>query len=160
MKRIARRTLAMAAAVMAAGVVAVPLANAADTQQSAGACPGCGQGPGAGPRRGRMFDVKTVTTVQGDVDSVTTDAGRRGQGVFLTLATGSEKLQVVVGPSFYLDQQPLKLAQGDKIEVKGSRTTRRGQTLIIAQEIRKGDQVLTLRDAEGIPLWSRGRARQ
>jgi hypothetical protein len=29
-----------------------------------------------------------------------------------------------------------------------------GQEVVIAREIKKGDQVLTLRDAKGFPMWS------
>ena len=29
-----------------------------------------------------------------------------------------------------------------------------GEDVVIAREIKKGDQVLTLRDAKGFPLWS------
>ncbi len=152
MNRIVGTWTALAIAALATGSVAVPIVSLAEEQQPPASCQGCGQRAVAGGRR--MFDPKSVTTLQGDVESVQTGGGRRGQGVFLTLATGSEKLQVVVGPSFYLEQQPMKLAQGDKVEVKGSRTTWSGRPVMIAQEIRKGDQVMILRDAEGVPQWS------
>lgn len=160
MNRDAKRLVTIAAAALAAGLVAAPLLGAAQAEQGPGRCPGCAQGAGAGPRGGgRMYDPKTVTMVQGQIDAIQTGGGRRMHGVHLTMTVGSDKLQVVVGPSFYLDQQPVKLAQGDTVEVKGSRTTRGGQPVIIAQEIHKGDQVLALRDADGVPLWSRGRGR-
>lgn len=161
MNRLTGRWMGLAAAVLATGLTTAPLTSAAQEQQAPGACPGCGQRTGRGPRSGgRLFDPKTVTTVQGDIDAVQTREGRRARGVLLTLTVGSEKLQVVVGPSFYVDEQSVKLAQGDKVEVKGSRTTWGGQPVMIAQEIRKGDQVLSLRDSDGVPLWARARARQ
>ncbi len=150
--------LAWLAAAITLAVPAATLAQAAEP----GACPGGCAHEGRGPRGRhgpRMFDPKSVTTVQGDVVSVDTVEGRRGQGVHLTLAMGSEKLLVVLGPSFYLEQQPTKVTQGDRIEVKGSRITWGDQPVLVAQEIKKGSEVLTLRDAEGIPLWS-PRARQ
>jgi hypothetical protein len=107
-----------------------------------------------------MFDPKTVTTVQGDIVNIQADQGRRGQGVHLTLAVGSENLQVIVGPSFYLDEQSVRLVAGDKVEVKGSRSTWGGQPVLVAQEIRKGNDALTLRNADGVPLWARGGGRQ
>jgi hypothetical protein len=140
----------------AATTLAVPAAAIAQAAQ-AGSCPGCAQGSGSGPRGhpgARMFDPSSVTTVQGDVDSVDTIEGGRGQGVHLTLAMGSEKLVIVLGPKFYLDEQPLKVAKGDRIEVKGSRVTWGEQPALVAQEIKKGNEVLQLRDSEGIPLWS------
>ncbi len=145
----------------AAAALTIPFAVLAQ-DAGPGACPGgCAQGAGRGPggRHGaRMWDSKSVTTVQGDVESVDAIQGRRHQGVHLTLAVGSEKLRVVVGPSFYLDQQSVKLAPGDRIEVKGSRITWGEQAVLVAQEIKRGNDVLTLRDADGIPRWSPMRA--
>jgi hypothetical protein len=41
-----------------------------------------------------------------------------------------------------------------RIEVKGSRVTFEGKPALIAAEVRKGDEVLKLRDEAGMPLWS------
>lgn len=159
MKSLARTIASLGAA----AALAVPLAAMAQ-DAGPGTCPGgCAQGMGRGPggRHGaHMWDPKAVTTVQGDIESVDATQGRRHQGVHLTLAVGSEKLLVVVGPSFFVDQQPVKLAKGDRIEVKGSRITRGDQPVLVAQEIKRGNDVLTLRDADGIPLWSPMRAQK
>jgi hypothetical protein len=147
------------------GALAIPLALRADTAEP-GTCPGGGQACAGGPRRGggwgmgmgaRGFDPSTVTTVQGKVESVEAGQGRRGHGVHLKLSAGSETVWVVVGPSFWLDEQPVKLAAGDLVDVKGAKSVRFGQQVIVAQEIRKGAQVLTLRDEDGRPAWRRGR---
>lgn len=159
MNSVARKVVWLATA----AALAVPLVAMAQAA-TPGACPGgCAQGAGRGPggRHGaHMWDPKALTTVQGDIVSVDTELGRRHQGVHLTLAVGSEKLLVVVGPSFYVDQQPVKLAQGDRVEVTGSRITRGDQAMLVAQEIKKGNDVLSLRDADGIPLWSPMRAQK
>ena len=121
-----------------------------------GACGGCGrmgERAGAGPR---MFDTKTVTTVQGEVSDIEHIEHRHHGGVHLTLAMGSETVTVHLGPDFYLEGQELQLKEGDKVEVKGSRVTVDGKPLIVAQEVRRGNLVLALRDANGAPLW-RGR---
>jgi hypothetical protein len=55
--------------------------------------------------------------------------------------------------------QQFQFAKGDAITVTGSKVRIAGQDVIIAREIKKGDQVLTLRDAKGFPLWS-GRGRR
>jgi len=116
----------------------------------AAACPGHGwmRGPGA-----RAFDTSSMTTFQGDIVEVQRIARGRHQGVHLTVAMGSEHVTVHLGPDFYVDGQPLKLAKGDKVEVKGARTTVDGQTVVIALEVRRGDQVLALRDTGGVPIW-------
>lgn len=147
------------------GALAFPLALRAETP-AAGACPGGGQAcaQGGGPRRGpgrgmHGWDPATVTTVQGKVESVEAGQGRRGQGVQLKLSAGAETVWVVLGPSSYVDAQPVKIAAGDLVDVKGAKSVRFGQQVIVAQEIRKGAEVLTLRDENGAPRWRRGRAR-
>jgi hypothetical protein len=47
-----------------------------------------------------------------------------------------------------------KIQKGDTIEVKGSRVTITGKPAIIAAEVKKGDNVLVLRDNNGIPAWT------
>ncbi len=128
-------------------------------QGGGGNCPGCA-GPGkAGARNARWYDPATVTTVQGEIVEVKRLAGARHAGVHLTLATGAEKLDVHLGPDFYVDRQAVKLASGDRVEVKGSRVTMGGAPAILAQEVRRGADVLALRDANGVPLW-RGQGRR
>jgi hypothetical protein len=63
-------------------------------------------------------------------------------------------LAVHLGPSFFVDQQSLKLANGDRVEVKGSRILLDGTPTLIAQEITRGDESMVLRDANGFPLWA------
>jgi hypothetical protein len=105
-----------------------------------------------------MFDETTVTMIQGDVVEVQQiERGRRG-GVHLLVASGSERLDVHLGPAAYLEDQGLTLAKGDRIEVKGSRVEFDGKPAIIAQEVRRGGQVVALRDESGLPLW-RGQRR-
>jgi hypothetical protein len=45
------------------------------------------------------------------------------------------------------------------VEVKGSRVTFEGKPAIIAAEVKKGDEVLKLRDENGFPMWSGWRRR-
>jgi hypothetical protein len=105
----------------------------------------------------RLFDPATVTTVEGQISEVQRiPRGRRHEGVHLLLSTGSETLDVHLGPDAYVDRQKMKVAKGDAIKVTGSRVTVDGKPAIIAQEVTKGDERLVLRDATGTPAWSRG----
>ncbi len=121
-----------------------------------------GPGGGRGGGYGRMYDPKTVATLSGEVTSVDRVAwGRRGQGVHLTLNTGQETIPVHLGPSWFIDQQAVKIAAKDRIEVTGSRVDFQGKKVIIAAKVKKGGQVLKLRDAQGIPVWAgQGRGRR
>jgi hypothetical protein len=111
-----------------------------------------------------MYDVKTEATVKGTIDSVetVTGAGARGRGaaggMHLVLKTVAGTLQVHVGPTAYLAEKGIVLAKGDAVEILGSRVTIGGEPVLIARQIKKGDQTWTLRDPSGRPLWS-GRGR-
>jgi hypothetical protein len=48
----------------------------------------------------------------------------------------------------------MTFAAGDAITVVGSKLTMGAEEVLIAREIKKGDQALTLRDANGFSLWS------
>jgi hypothetical protein len=136
-------------------VMAAPLAA---SSQPAGA--GAGRGCGRGARGARLFDPKTVTTIQGDILEVErVPRCRRAEGVHLMVSAASEKLGVHLGPSFFVDEQSLKLAKGDRIEVKGSRIVLDGNPVLIAQEIKRGSESMLLRDTNGFPLWAGARAR-
>lgn len=121
-----------------------------------------GGGWGPGGQYGRLYDVKSVETVSGEVTGVEemTAFKNMGRGVHLRLETDKESISVHLGPAWYVERQDTEIAVGDKIEVKGSRITYEGKPAIIAAEIHKGDEVLMLRDAGGIPMWAGWRRSQ
>lgn len=119
--------------------------------------PGMGAG-GGGPRvhYGTMWDSKTIETLIGEVvaiDKYVPGRGGTSYGVRLSLKTEKETITVVLGPVWYIEEQRIKFTANDKIEVKGSKMSIQGRPTIIAQEVKKGDQVLKLRDDKGAPLW-------
>lgn len=107
----------------------------------------------------RNYNPKTVETVQGKVLSVekTSPPAQRGHGVHLMLQTDKETIEVHLGPAGYLEKQALQIAANDTITVTGSRVMMDGKPAIIAGQIKKGDEVLKLRDENGVPAWSAGR---
>jgi hypothetical protein len=111
-----------------------------------------------------MYDVKTETTIRGIVESVDTVTGTDGRGrhalggTHLMVKTEKEALAVHVGPTAYLTEKGIKLAKGDTLEILGSRVTIDKEAVVIAKQIKQGDNTWTLRDASGRPLWS-GRGR-
>jgi len=72
--------------------------------------------------------------------------------------TDKDTVSVHLGPSWYLENQDVKIDPKDKVEVKDSRITFGGKPAIIAAEVKKGDEVLKLRDDNGFPVWSGGGA--
>jgi hypothetical protein len=123
---------------------------------------GCrGKGPGMGNEYHRMYDPAKVETIKGQVASVEQISGRRGRGsgVVLNLKTETETLSVHLGPSWYVDKQATKIAAGDIIEISGARTALNGQNIFLAAEVKKGNEILKLRNENGVPLWAGWRCR-
>jgi hypothetical protein len=54
-------------------------------------------------------------------------------------------------------QSGFSFAKGDQIEVLGSRVRVGATDALLAREVQKDGKTLVLRDANGIPKWSRGR---
>src|SRR3989337_2208911 len=81
-------------------------------------------------------------------------------GIHLQLKTETGTLPVHLGPAWYIERLDMKIVKGDKLEIKGSRVTFEGKPAIIAAEVAKGDGVLVLRDASGIPAWAGWRKRE
>lgn len=123
-------------------------------------CAGVAAAQSGSTSKGRIYDPATETTITGQVADVAQHAGRgRGTGTHLMLETSAGRVEVHLGPTSYLAAQNASYAKGDKVTVTGSKVKFGSSEVIIAREVKKGDQVLTLRDAQGIPKWSRGRQR-
>lgn len=124
---------------------------------------GMGGGGGWGMRGAyqRMYNPATVESLSGEVVGVDRVAPLRGMGagIHLSLKTSGETVPVHLGPAWFVERLELKIAKGDRIQVKGSRVVMSGTAAIIAAEVKKGDALLQLRDAAGVPVWSGWRKR-
>ena len=120
-----------------------------------------GGGWGPGTPYNRLYDPKTVETIGGEVVRIDKIVPLKGMssGVHLAVKTEKETILVHLGPQWYLQNQDVKIELKDKIEVKGSRINFQGKPAMIAMEIKKGDEVLRLRDENGFPVWSGWRRR-
>jgi hypothetical protein len=118
-------------------------------------------GWGAETSYGRMFNAKTIETISGEVVSVDKITPMKGMcyGIHVVVKTDKETISVHLGPSWYIENQDVKIALKDMIEVKGSRITFEGKPAIIAAEVKKSDDILMLRDESGFPIWSGWRRR-
>jgi hypothetical protein len=111
-----------------------------------------------------MYDSSTEVRLTGTVEAVETVAGpgresRDMGGLHLTLKTAAESIEVEVhlGPAAFLAEKKMTVAKGDTIEILGSRITMNDRVVLIAREIKKGEDTVTLRDGSGRPLWARSR---
>jgi hypothetical protein len=118
-------------------------------------------GWGMGTQYGKMYNPKTVETINGEVVSVDKITPMKGMsyGVHMIVKTNKETISVHLGPEWYIESQDVKIMPKDKVEVKGSRITFDGKPAIIAAEVKKGEQVLKLRNENGFPVWSGWRRR-
>ncbi|MBF0459751.1 MAG: DNA-binding protein [Nitrospirae bacterium] len=115
-----------------------------------------GGGWGCGGPYQKMYDPKTVEVVTGTIEAVETFTSMRGMsvGVHLKLKTQDGTISVHLGPVWYIERQDVKFDKGDTVEVKGSKVTFDSNPAIIAAEVKKGGDVLKLRDENGIPQWA------
>ncbi len=104
----------------------------------------------------RMYNPATVETVKGEVAAVEKVTPMKGMqyGIHLMVKTDKETVPVHLGPAWFIERQDIRIEKGDRIEVKGSRVTIGGKPAIIAAEVKKGENVLILRDSGGVPVWS------
>jgi hypothetical protein len=118
-------------------------------------------GWGPGTPYNRIYDTKAVETVAGEIVSVSQITPRKGMtaGIHMTVKTERETISVHLGPRWYLENQDVKLEPKDRVEVKGARITFDGKPAIIAAEVKKGDDMLKLRDDAGFPVWAAWRRR-
>jgi len=107
-------------------------------------------------RYARMFDPKTLETFSGEVttvDQITPGYGMSDR-VWLGLQTDKHMILVILGPTWFHKVRNFKIEPKDRLEVKGSMITGMDEPMFIATEVKKGDQVLKLRDESGYPVWS------
>ncbi len=122
--------------------------------QAQGGPPAGGPPGGRGMGAARMYDPATVVTVSGSVVAENRVARGNGHaGVHLILNTSDGQIPVHLGPASWVDGQTLKIATGDEVTVKGSRTTFNDKPVLIAETISKGGSTLVLRDPRGVPAW-------
>ncbi|MBI3949498.1 MAG: DNA-binding protein [Acidobacteria bacterium] len=113
-------------------------------------------GWGMGTQYGRLYDPKTVETIHGEVVSVDRMTPMKGMyyGIHLMVKTDKEVISVHLGPGWYIENQDIRIEPKDKVEIRGSRITFEGKPAIIAAEVKKGEEILKLRDETGFPAWS------
>lgn len=121
------------------------------------------EGPGYDPKSEATFKG-TVTDVKGGRSALywfsrihTFGLGHmRAPDKQLLLKSDTETLEIQLGPSSFLADQKVEISEGDTLEVIGSRVTIGESQVVLAREMRKGDDTWKLRGAAGQPLWSSG----
>jgi len=113
-------------------------------------------GLGLGSGLYNIYDVNTIETISGEVASFEKvfSGNNTTYGITLALYSGNGQISVHLGPSWFVENQEIKITEGDYINVTGSRVFYHGNQIIIAKEIMKENKVLLLRSDSGYPLWA------
>ena len=100
------------------------------------------------------YDPATETKLKGTVEEVKFVPPTGAKTIaYLVIKSGTDTLQVFLCPKTFLDQMGATFKPQDKVEVTGSKVTQEGADLILAREVDKGDDMLTLRFKDGKPAW-------
>ena len=103
---------------------------------------------------GPSYDTATVVDIQAKVTEVReVPKGSPMDGLHLILQSGSETLDVYVGPAEFVKVFEVTFRKGDQIHVIGSKVNFEGSTVVLAREVSIGTVTLLCRDKEGEPLW-------
>lgn len=104
----------------------------------------------------RLYDAKTVMSLQGTVEKVEKVIPMKGMGygVHILLKTETETIPVQLGPVWYVEKQSFQLQPHDVVEVTGSRVPCDGKQVILAAIVKRGHETLTFRELKGKPVWT------
>lgn len=104
----------------------------------------------------KKFDTGKLTTFEGVVQNVGNFYIESGAapGLRIRLQTDNgQSLIVQAGPLAYAESKNFVLSSGDRITVTGSQVEMNGRTVLVAGEIKKGNETFTLYDKSGHVLW-------
>jgi hypothetical protein len=102
----------------------------------------------------RLYDG-TAMAFDGIIEKVVQNKNMQMTGVHLLIKSQNETFEVHLGPAAFLAEKNATFKEGDAVGVIGWGVPRSEKLFVIAREVKKGDQVLTLRNEQGVPLWSR-----
>ena len=102
---------------------------------------------------GQKYDLTSEVKLKGVVEEIKTVPGP-AEGIHLMLKSGTDTILVHVAPQAFLKDMDFAFEKGDTLEILGSKIKVDGQDEVLAREIVKSGNQLTLRDKKGLPIWS------
>ncbi|UCG29245.1 MAG: hypothetical protein JSV53_06890 [candidate division WOR-3 bacterium] len=98
-----------------------------------------------------LYDPRTEETVEGDVTDLYIDETSETMEAMVQAQNG-ELVRVRLAPEWYLRS---RVRVGDELEVRGSAVKDKGETMIMAREMRnlRTNLEIALRNAQGFPDW-------
>jgi hypothetical protein len=99
------------------------------------------------------YDSHTETTMKGTVVEIKLPP--KGSDIaHLMMKNGTEIVDVYLCPKSFLEDMGVSFSKGDEIAVTGSKVKQDGTDIVLAREVVKGNDTVTLRDKTGGPVWS------
>jgi len=110
-------------------------------------------GHGMGFSRG--YYAAPTETIHGTVETVGSNAYFcRWGATQATLKTDRGTVNVILGPAAFLSQNNFSVVTGDELSATVFNPALQETPNLIAREVSKGGQTLTLRNAQGFPVWA------
>lgn len=131
---------------LAALMVALPLASQTGP-------PASRPGPAAQPR---AYDPAREATLHGRIREVVTVPGGRAAGIHLRVVADGRDWEVHLAPAWFLERRKWTFSKDEEVIVTGARAGSGEGEYLIAREVKRGGEVMVLRDATGLPQWRRG----
>jgi hypothetical protein len=106
----------------------------------------------------KLYKPATVRTTRGEIVSLGKTISGSGEGYCetLTLKTKEGTFWVALKPEKFRPPTNLKLQPQDQVEITGSFVSLPGKTAIIAATVKRGNDIMVLRDQTGRPAWAVG----
>lgn len=102
---------------------------------------------------GPKYDPANQVKIKGVVEDVKETPGETA-GTHLTVKTDTGTVTVYVGPAEFLKDIDTSFKKGDQVEIIGAKNNGPDGEEVLAKEITVGSNTTTLRDDNGIPVWS------
>lgn len=100
------------------------------------------------------YDASTETKVKGVIQELKLVPPSGGKPiVYLAMKGSPDPFQVFLCPKKFLDDMGIAFKADDEIEITGSKIKQDGGDLILAREVLKSGETLTLRFKDGKPAW-------
>ena len=102
------------------------------------------------------LDTARKVRVEGEVTRVErVRSGSFGEQIIVSVQSGNGAVtRVALGPSWYVNGAVAAPMRGDKVIIETVAMPRDPNQLMAGYELRRGERVLKLRDADGRPLWA------
>jgi hypothetical protein len=105
---------------------------------------------------GPKYDVKSEVTIKGTVEEIKEVPNPKGQiGIYLMVKSGGDILEVRLCPNSFLKEFEVVFNKGDQLTITGSKVkVEEEKQVILARQIEFGNNKITLRDPQGVPVWT------